>query len=206
MIKTIIFDVGNVLFGYDPQYILHQLLPDNGYHDVYIRYLFKGKIWQDLDRGIVTEFDVEQVLTGQINDPELAQNFRHILNNFVYHLSLIKGSRAIFLALRQQYDMYLCSNFQSVPFSKLRELHPFLTQVDGQVISAHQRLMKPEPDIYEWLFNTYSIDPASALFIDDLPENVAAAQSLNCNGIVFKSPDQLTDALTGYGINLSLIS
>ena len=47
MIKNIVFDIGNVLFGYDPNHLLNQLLPENPFHKNYLIILLMshGKNW-----------------------------------------------------------------------------------------------------------------------------------------------------------------
>ena len=52
--KNIVFDIGNVLFGYDPTYILHQVLPENKFHNEYLTFI-NSQLWQDLDRGRLDE-------------------------------------------------------------------------------------------------------------------------------------------------------
>ncbi|MBL6722669.1 MAG: HAD family phosphatase, partial [Candidatus Margulisbacteria bacterium] len=194
------FDIGNVLFGYDPHYILNQLLPENAHHQQYLDHFIHAQVWQDLDRGTVDESALVDMLVNRIDDPNLDDNLHVILQNFIHHLHLIEGSRTIFLALNKTYPMYLLSNFQAVPFSKLREIHPFLYMADGAIISAHHQLMKPEPAIYQKLLKKYQLVPSETVFIDDLPENIAAAKALGMHGIVFQSPDALANELERLGV------
>lgn len=48
----------------------------------------------------------------------------------------------------------------------------------------HQKF-KPNPDIYQHLFDTFSLNPSDCFFMDDKPENIKAAQKLGMNGMVF---------------------
>ena len=68
-VEAVIFDVGNVLFSYDPSYILDRLLPDNLYHTLYLEQLFNHQIWQDLDRGDLTQDQAVDRIASQIGDP-----------------------------------------------------------------------------------------------------------------------------------------
>ena len=200
MIKNIVFDVGNVLFGYEPSYILQQLLPENKFHNDYLNHFINAQVWQDLDRGTVDESSLVDLLFEKIPDPNLEDNLSIILRNFIYHLNLINGTRALFLKLKKIYPIYLLTNFQAVPFSQLREMHPFLYQADGAVVSAHHQLMKPEPDIYQLLLSKFNLDPKETVFIDDLDANIEAARSFGIKGIVFKSPTSLAEQLVELGV------
>ncbi len=203
MIKNIIFDIGNVLFGYEPTYILNQILPENKFHQEYLDHFIHADCWQQLDRGTLDESALVDMLVTKINDPNLEENLQLIIQNFVYHLHLINGSRELFLTLKNRYPVYLLSNFQAVPYSKLREIHPFLYQADGAIISAHHNCMKPEPDIYHKLLSKYRLQAEECVFIDDLAENIAAAKTIGMSGIIFKSPDSTKEALIELGIEFN---
>ena len=203
MIKNIVFDIGNVLFGYDPAYILHQVLPENQFHEDYLNHFIHAQLWQDLDRGTLDESSLVDILMTKIPDPNLEDNLQVIIQNFIYHLHLINGSRQLFLTLKRIYPIYLLSNFQAVPYSKLREIHPFLYQADGAIISAHHHLMKPEPEIYQKLLKKYRLTAEETVFIDDLPENIDAAKTLGMAGIVFKSPESTKAALIELGVEIN---
>ncbi|MGA0242439.1 MAG: HAD family hydrolase [Candidatus Marinamargulisbacteria bacterium] len=202
MIKTIVFDIGNVLFGYEPRYILNQLLPENPFHDDYLTHFIHAPVWQDMDRGIIDESALADMLEPFIKDPHLAENLDLIVNHFIYHLNPILGSRELFLQLKARYPVYLLSNFQAVPFSKLREIHPFLYQANGAIVSAHHHEMKPEPAIYNRLLKKYALIPNETVFIDDLPDNIAAAKAQGMHGIVFTSPEQTKDELVTLGVTV----
>ena len=53
-IKNIIFDVGNVLFKYYPEYIIKSLLPKCAHTEFYLNELFNSDIWTSLDKGSLT--------------------------------------------------------------------------------------------------------------------------------------------------------
>ena len=182
MIKNIVFDVGNVLFGYDPNFILNKLLPENKFHQQYLDHFINAQVWQDLDRGTLDESSLVDLLVEKISDPNLEDNLNIILNNFIYHLNLFNGSRKLFLTLKKRYPIYILSNFQAVPFAQLREMHPFLYQADGTIVSAHHKLMKPEPEIYKLLLEKFKLEPNETVFIDDLSENIEGAKSFGIQG------------------------
>ncbi len=73
-----------------------------------------------------------------------------------------------------------------------RELWPLLEQQDLRhrfdeiAVSADIGVMKPAPAAYRAILNMLSLPPEACLFIDDLPDNIAAAQALGLHGIVFR--------------------
>lgn len=194
--------MGNVLFQYDPQTVLQALVPTNPYHTYYLTHFLNHQRWQNLDAGTVSIDAVISQLAAVIPDPTLPETVAHIVHNFVHHLTLINDTRKLFLTLKKHYPIYLLTNFQAVPFSKLREIHPFLYQADGAIVSAHHGCIKPDPAIYNILLTTHSITPNETVFIDDMAENVQTAQSLGMNAIQYTSFDSLENALIKLGVTL----
>ena len=106
MIKNIVFDIGNVLFGYDPTYILHQVLRKqfhneyNPFHQFTIIARFRS--WTP-GRVIVSGY-----LNDSIPDPNLEDNLQLILHNFITHLHLIDGSRTLFYSSNECIPFIYC--------------------------------------------------------------------------------------------------
>ena len=46
----------------------------------------------------------------------------------------------------------------------------------GRVVSAEEKLMKPDPAIYELLCRRYGLVPAECLFVDDNADNCRGAE------------------------------
>ena len=63
--------------------------------------------------------------------------------------------------------------------------------VDLMVFSAEEGVAKPDPEIYRRTLDRLGVSPAEAVFIDDRPENVAAAQSLGIHALYSADPDHL---------------
>jgi HAD superfamily hydrolase (TIGR01509 family) len=59
---------------------------------------------------------------------------------------------------------------------------------------------KPSPIIYREALKACRVRAEEAVYIDDIPAYVAAAQQLGMTGIQFKSPEQLVSALKEMGL------
>ena len=62
----------------------------------------------------------------------------------------------------------------------------FLTSSENVFVSYELGLLKPNQEIYKKVLQTLNIEPEEAVFIDDKPRNVEAAESLGIHGIVFE--------------------
>ena len=75
-------------------------------------------------------------------------------------------------------------------FKHLREKHAFWSAFRGIVISGEIQMMKPEPEIFEYLLRRYELSAAETMFIDDHLPNIEAAQALGLHTILFQDARQ----------------
>jgi 2-haloacid dehalogenase len=68
------------------------------------------------------------------------------------------------------------------------------------VLSGEVRLLKPDPRIFQHLFTSFAIDPAQAIYIDDLAANVETANALGMHGILFTDASTVHDELLRVGL------
>jgi putative hydrolase of the HAD superfamily len=61
---------------------------------------------------------------------------------------------------------------------------------DQIVISAEVGLVKPDPRIYRLALDGLAVVPGEAVFVDDMPENIAGADAVGMHGVRFLTPDQ----------------
>ncbi len=203
MIRNIIFDVGNVLFKYDPSYIISSLLPKTSKKDFYLNELFLSDLWQKLDRGDLTENNVVSILKKEFKlESKDETDIRTLINEFPDYLIPNDQTIQIFKALSKKYNIYILSNFQTKPFQRLHKNYDFFNISKGIILSNDIMMKKPELGIYDYLVTKYRLQPNECLFIDDLDENITSAKRILLNGIVYKSSDQLKKELNKYSINL----
>ena len=59
---------------------------------------------------------------------------------------------------------------------------PIFDRFRDIIVSGTEKLMKPDPAIYALAIERFGIDPAGALFIDDVAKNIAGAESVGIAG------------------------
>ena len=65
------------------------------------------------------------------------------------------------------------------------------------MLSGEVKLLKPDPRIFKLFLETFAIDPASTVYIDDRGPNVEAAMALGMHGILFTDAPALRTELIG---------
>lgn len=194
MIKYLIFDIGNVLAGFDWE----EYLKEKGYDGEKINTIAKATVysplWNELDRSNV--FSPELIDGFVANAPELKEEILDFLENSHLTVREYDYSPGLIQSIKQQgYKVYLLSNYSGRNYRYARERFKFMEYVDGGVISYETGYIKPERGIYEALIKKYGIDRKETLFIDDLEENVLAAKSFGINAVHFKGIAELRKLL-----------
>jgi len=202
MIKNIVFDVGNVLFAYNPHYIADAVLTDSTHRNVYLKHLLLHDFWHEMDRGDRDWKDAVNHVLPHHPEPEKAErDVYRLVHEFHFHLTKM-DTCSQFEIIQKKYPTYILSNFQDKPFESLEIQYPHLNSVEGKIVSARVNLKKPEPEIYTYLLDTYKLNPTETVFIDDLKENITAAENLGIKGIHFTSPQALKRQLQELGVQL----
>lgn len=188
-ITTVVFDIGNVLAGFDWQSYLRSF----GFPEAANRRLaaatFQGNNWRELDRGAKTEeeiyADCRKVVPDLEKELALVWSGRlGIVKEYDYSAEWIKSLKA------RGYRVYILSNYGVNTFAEAKRSFSFLKHVDGMVISYEVLHIKPEPEIYEELIRRYDIEPERAVFIDDLQPNVEAAERMGFHAIRFMTKQE----------------
>ena len=71
------------------------------------------------------------------------------------------------------------------------------------MVSAEEKLVKPQPEIFRLLCDRFHLKPEECVFVDDSPANVESAILTGMDGLVFYGDAQrLRRELTEKGISL----
>ena len=68
------------------------------------------------------------------------------------------------------------------------------------MVSGAEKLIKPDPRIFQLLLDRYSLAAEHVVYIDDSPSNVEAAAALGMHGIHFVCADTLGAELANLGL------
>ena len=73
--------------------------------------------------------------------------------------------------------------------------HDIWKHFSGIVISSHIKSIKPEPAIFEYLIDAYNLIPKNTVFLDDMKNNIEAAEKFGLNTIHVKNAFQSKEEL-----------
>src|SRR5262249_42959776 len=150
----VVFDLGNVLIGWDPRNLYRKLF--DGRHEEMEWFLANvcNNEWNlEQDRGRSFADAVAHLVES--HPAELHPLIRAYDERWAEMLSgEIEGSVAILEALSKQgIPLYAITNWNQHKFAQARGLYDFLDRFDGIIVSGEERLLKPDPDIFHLLFD-----------------------------------------------------
>lgn len=180
MIKNIIFDMGGVLIDYNPEKTLYGMF-DKETADILLKAVFRNQLWSDKDRGIITPAEIMEKVKPEI--PEAVfEKVSEMVDNFYPYMPPFEKMVGFIETLKEKgYGIYLLSNASS-DFHERRKDIPALGLFDGVIVSADHKLLKPEKEIYEKLYETFSLNPEECFFIDDVQANIDGAAATGMQG------------------------
>lgn len=108
----------------------------------------------------------------------------------------IKKNIPLLKKLKGSYRLFLLSNFDKETFDQLyHQYRPIFDLFDGLVVSGHIGLLKPYKEVYQYMLDTYQIDPEKTIFIDDQAENLREPKKMGITTILYKRRKQMLGEL-----------
>jgi len=197
MIRNIIFDLGNVLINFKPLEYVRTIIADRRRADQVYESIFKSPEWLMLDRGIVTEKEAINAICER--NPDQSKLIRLVMADWYHMLTPIEDVMDIVKELKNiGYKIYFLSNYQLLAYEHILKGYSVFNHFDGGIFSFKEKLLKPEPEIYEKLIKTYKIEPDESLLIDDTIENIESAIKQGFKAILFTNSLELRGELVKY--------
>ena len=199
MIKTVIFDIGNVLadFSWEPFFRSFGLTED--VFQKLAHATVKSPQWDELDRGV---WSTEELINAFIaNDPDVEKEIRLMfedLNAMVtkrdYAVTWIKHLK------EQGFQVLYLSNFGEITRRHCKDALGFMPYTDGGIMSYEVNLIKPDAAIYQALLDKYALIPEECVFVDDLKENIEASERFGIKGVHAVTHEAAIKGLAALGV------
>ena len=201
MIKNIIFDMGQVLIRWKSDDILSHFVLTDEEKELMKREMFHSPEWIQMDRGVITEAELTAIVCARLPQSLHAPAEKIINSWYVWNLIPMPGMASIVRELKRKgYGIYLLSN-AGTPLRNYFPNIPGSECFDVLMVSAEEKLLKPQHEIYERLYERFHLCPQECLFIDDSPANIEGAMLTGMQGIVFRGDiEDLCNRLTSLGI------
>jgi 2-haloacid dehalogenase len=196
---TVVFDVGNVLLRWDPRNLYRKLFDDEARMEWFLSTICTSEWNVEQDRGRDWD-EAVALLVDRHPDHETPIRAFHerwhetVSGVFEENVALLEGLR------RAGVPNYCITNFSGPKFKEAQKRYPFLAGFDGVIVSGDERVLKPDPAIYELLLSRYGLTAGDCVFIDDSKANVEGARAVGMHAVHYLEPMDLAAELERYGI------
>lgn len=200
MIKTIIFDLGNVIVpfdfkrGYTGMGQLIGMPPDE----------VRQRI---TDAGLVVPYE-----TGHLDSAEFLDGVCGALGHNMDRDTFSRIWSSIFLpepnftpgfvnSLARTHRLLILSNTNDIHWNMIRTTYPVVGQFHDYVLSYKVKAMKPAPAIYQAAITLAQCKPEECFFTDDVQAYVEGARDHGIDAVQFQSASQIAAELRGRGVD-----
>ncbi len=186
MYRNFVFDMGMVLLDYHPVEACRRFAPDEDGAQKLLAAVFQHPDWIRLDAGELTEETLVPLAQARLDDPALRAVVPELLERWhEYTLSPVPGMDAVIDGLKDAgRRTYVLSN-AGYRFRAYEALIPRIERFNGVMVSAEERVIKPNAEIYRRLCDKFSLKPEECFFVDDVPRNIEGAKAVGFGGYVF---------------------
>ena len=196
-IKNVIFDLGAVMFHWNPEKIAELFTDDVELQQRIQSELYYHQDWIDFDCALITEKEAikraRKRLEISLDDAnELFKQTKHSLHLIEETFEVLKKVKA------KNLNAYCLSNISPELFKYVSDRHDLFDLFDGIVTSGVENVGKPGKRIFEILFERYGLNPEECLFIDDSAANTKTAEGFGVTTITFKGTSDCYQTITTY--------
>jgi len=198
--SAVVFDVGNVLYGWDPDAFLVRQMADDEARLKFIEDVDLYAWHETLDGGRPFA-----EAAAELNEtfPQYAALIAAWSERFGETISgPVPGVHAIVEDLDAKgVPLFAITNFSAdfwPPFHAREQA--FFTRFRGIVVSGEEKLLKPDPAIYYLALDRFGLRPDQALFIDDREINVEGALAVGMAAHLFTDAAGLRARLEAEGL------
>ena len=197
--KDLVFDLGAVLIDWNQRHLYRQIFSDEEQMEKFLAEVCPMTWNSEMDGGKpFAQGCAERIKLF----PQYAKEIDAYRTRWAEMMGgAIEGTVQILRELKAKgYRVYALSNWSAETFPLAQAKFPFLNEFDGAVISGYEKCIKPDPKIYQTLLSRYGLQAQNCIFTDDNPANIAAAQKLGFDAILFTTPQELRAQLYARGV------
>ena len=183
-----------MLVQWHPEMVYGEYFGDEAKAWWFLRHVADMDFRQRIDAGESMDACIRE---KQAQFPEYGQAIELYRNKWREMLTdEVPGMREVISELKSKnHEVYGLTNWSMETFPEAREHFGILQMIDHYVVSGAEGLVKPDPRLFQVLLDRYGLKAEECLFVDDNPDNVAAAQKMGMQGIVFTSAADLRKKL-----------
>ncbi|VAX41469.1 hypothetical protein MNBD_PLANCTO02-2484 [hydrothermal vent metagenome] len=194
MIRTFLFDMGNVLVYFSHEKMYQQIgALYNLSEDETRSLLVDSNLQKQYERGELTDTQFHHKLEQQTNCKADITELRQATSDiFILNHEILP---LLDLLKTEGYRLIILSNTCSAHITFIQKQWQLLDKFDDSILSYKVQALKPEPKIYKAVLQIIDCKPHEAFFIDDIPQNITQARQHGLQGVTFTGTASLIKTL-----------
>ena len=198
-LRAIIFDIGRVLIRVDVAAAINGLASGLSLSSAEVwSAIEKDPRWQDWQEGRMRPHDWHLHLSKRLGSSLTFEKFSEVWNLALDPQPM--QDVKLFEQLARNYRLGLLSNTDPIHLAHMEPRYNFFQHFPVRIYSCSVSASKPNPLIYREALRALRVNANEAIYIDDVPAYVEAAQRLGMAGIPYQSPEQLLEELRNLGV------
>jgi 2-haloacid dehalogenase len=197
---AVVFDVGNVLYDWNPRFLYERLIEDDRALDAFLRDVAtkewhfqhdEGRPFAETSAELSAEYPEHAEMIA-LWGPRFSETIPGMIPGMADLVAEIDSAGV---------PLYAITNFSGEFWKPFRDREAAIfDRFRDIVVSGDERLVKPDPAIYHLALDRFGLEPGAAVFIDDREDNIAAANGVGMRGLHFVDAPTLRGQLSGLGL------
>lgn len=198
--RSVIFDVGHVLYDWDPRVLYRRLIPDEAALDAFLAKVCTrdwhaqhdaGRAFAETSAELTARFPEHAALIA-VWGPRFSEQIPGPMPGMAELVADLD---------RAGVPLYAITNFSGEFFAPFRAGEAALfDRFRGIVVSGDEGVVKPDPAIYRLALDRFGVTASACVFVDDRAENVAGAEAAGMTGVLFEGAEALRETLRNQGV------
>ena len=183
-LRSVVFDVGGVLYDWHPRHLYRKLIDDPDRLDWFLANVVtlewhfqhdEGRPCAETSAELIERFPDYRDLIA-VYDERWLETIPGPIPGMVELVDELAAA---------QVPLYAITNFSHEFWPRFKTTAPVFRHFRDIVVSGDERMVKPDPRIFALARGRFGVGPGEALFIDDRADNVAASEAAGFVGHQF---------------------
>jgi HAD superfamily hydrolase (TIGR01509 family) len=199
MVKAVLFDVGNVIITWNPENLYRKIFADADRRAWFLNTVVPMDWHNHHDAGVTfAENRAERLTAFPEYEAEIVAydtRFEEMLGGLIPEtISVIEDLHA------RGVPLYALTNMPTEKADMVFSKSPVFGYFKDIIVSGVEKLIKPNPAIYELTLRRLGLPASDIFFTDDNADNIRVAASQGFVTHLFDTPTTLRPALKAFGL------
>ena len=197
--RALLWDVGNVIVRWNPRTLYAKIFKEPADLDRFLSHVGTLDWHSATDRGVTF---ADNIAALSAEHPHHAEHIAAWWDRWDEMLSgTIPETESVIEDLAARgVPQFALTNMSSETWPGIKAMSPAFRHFRDAIVSAEERVIKPEPRIYQIVLERTGLEPADLLFVDDSAANIAAAAVLGFHTHHFTDPAALRPTIERHGL------